>query len=191
MTTKAPPPPKYRKRTELRGIRAVLRKSSAAHTQELYEQIQTQGVMENLTIEIEDRHEFRRYMLFVENQWAMNNDFTYTIFGGDNQIAGQVSLYNISFTHRRAEVGIWLGRAHWGKNLGRDALAKLVGYAFQELHINRLQAHIFLENVRSIALFEGLHFQREGVTRQYVKKGDTFRDVFAYSLLHGEYSPQN
>ncbi|MHA1776058.1 MAG: hypothetical protein DRO88_06090 [Promethearchaeia archaeon] len=189
---------KYRKIPEITGKRVILRKTTTAHADKLYEQIKSLGVLENLTIDINNLNEFRRYILFIENQWQMNQDFTYTIFTKSNQVEtgklgniripiGQISIYNISFTNYRGELGIWLGRSYWTQGIGTEALLLMIKYGFENLFLNRLQAHIFIENARSISLFERLGFKREGKIREYVCKKDKFKDVYSYSLLRGEY----
>ncbi|MHA1475581.1 MAG: GNAT family N-acetyltransferase, partial [Promethearchaeota archaeon] len=53
-----------------------------------------------------------------------------------------------------------------------------------DIHLNRLQAHIFTQNDSSIKLFENLGFKREGLNERYVKKTDgEFNDVYVYALL--------
>lgn len=153
----------------------------------MYHQIKSPGVLENLTIDIDDFHEFRRYILFIENQWQMNQDFTYTIFINQDEIIGQISLYNIAFSNFRGEIGIWLGKSNWGQGYGKDALQTIIAYGFKELHLNRLQSHIFVNNLRSIRLFEGVGFKQEGIIREYVCKNAEFKDVYSYGLLKRNY----
>ncbi|TFH29397.1 MAG: N-acetyltransferase [Promethearchaeota archaeon] len=177
---------KYRKILELPGEISILRKTTNLHTEGLYTQIQSPGVLENLTIEIDDIHDFRRYIMFVENQWHMNQDLTYTIFNLHDQIVGQISIYNIAYLHFRGEIGIWIGREYWTHGFGKDALQTIINYSFTQLHLNRLQAHMFVENSTSISLFESVGFQNEGLIREFVRKKEKFRDVYSYSLLKRE-----
>ena len=179
----------YRKKFELSGQKITLRKTGIEHTDGLYKQVITPGVMDNLTIDIEDKDEFRRYIIFITNQWKLNQNFTYTIIENiSRSIIGQISIYNISFSHRRGEMGIWIGNSWWKCGYGGEALQLLIDHAFRELTINRLQCHIFISNKRSISLFQKMGFQQEGLNRQYVLKDDEFRDVYSYSLLHEQWA---
>ncbi|UYP45108.1 hypothetical protein NEF87_001393 [Candidatus Lokiarchaeum ossiferum] len=174
----------YRKKHAILGENIILKKTGIEHTRGLYEQVVSPGVMDNLTINIDDIEEFRRYIIFITNQWKMNQDFTYTIIENKTQmIVGQISIYNISFSHKRGEIGIWIGNSYWKRGYGSEALHLITDHAFGDLFINRLQCHIFTTNQRSIALFEKMDFQREGLNRQFVLKEEKFRDVFCYSLL--------
>lgn len=176
----------YKKRSVLRGPELVLEQTTVDHAEGLYEQIQSDGVLQNLTIEVENLEEFRKYTHFIQNQWKLNQDFTYTIFSHQHLIIGQISLYNISFAHRRGEIGLWLGHSYWHQGFGKKAMDLVIQYSFHDLNLNRIQAHIFTSNQDSILLFEYLGFQREGIIRQYVLKEDTYRDVYSYSLLRGD-----
>ncbi len=177
---------KYRKIIELPGETTILRKTTNLHIEGLFGQITSPGVLENLTIEIDDIQDFRRYIMFVENQWLMNSDLTYTVHDLQDQIVGQISIYNIAYLHFRGEIGIWIGREFWGHGFGKDALQTIIQYAFTQLHLNRLQAHMFVENSTSISLFESVGFQNEGIIREFVRKKEKFRDVYSYGLLKRE-----
>ena len=180
----------FSKKKLLIGENIDLVKSIVDHSNVLYHQIKSPGVLENLTIDIEDEFEFKKYLIYIENQWSLNHDFTFSIStkGVKNNpkqtFIGQVSMYSLNFLHSRAEVGIWLGRSHWNKGIAKEALKLLISHAFLDIHLNRLQAHIFTQNDSSIKLFEKLGFKREGLNERYVKKtnGD-FNDVYIYALL--------
>ena len=180
----------FSKKKKLIGEFIDLKKSSIDHCDELFHHIISPGVLENLTIDIEDKVEFKKYLIYIENQWSLNHDFTFTIctkgvkINPKQDYIGQVSMYSLNFLHSRAEVGIWLGRNHWNKGIAKEALEMLISHAFSDIHLNRLQAHIFTQNDSSIKVFEKLGFKREGLNEQYVRKtnGD-FNNVYVYSLL--------
>ncbi|MHA1647716.1 MAG: GNAT family N-acetyltransferase, partial [Promethearchaeota archaeon] len=141
--------------------------------------------------------DFRQYILFLLNQWKLNQDLTYTIQlnseydknrdHNPNHTIGQISLYNISFQHHRGEVGIWIGKKYWNHGYASEALQTIVKFAFDELHMNRLQAHIFITNPSSKHIFEKIGFIKEGLNREYVSKQGTFLDVEHYALLYSDW----
>jgi RimJ/RimL family protein N-acetyltransferase len=55
------------------------------------------------------------------------------------------------------------------------------------LRLNRIGAAVYDFNQRSIQLFEGLGFCREGTLRQNVLKQGEFADEHLYSLLRAEW----
>ncbi len=103
-------------------------------------------------------------------------------FIGTGQIA-YVDRYN-----RRCKLGITMGeRDVWGQGYARETLTAIIAYCFTELDLNRIGASIYDFNERSIRLFEGLGFVREGVIRENVLKRGEFRDEYVYGLLQSEW----
>ena len=174
---------RYKKKEKIIGNQLQLHHTVFEHADKLYQLIQNQEILKNLTIQIQNMEDYVEYLRFMNNQWQLNQDFTYTILTKEEEIVGQVSLYNTSFTHQRAEVGVWIGRPFQHQGYGTKALALILEYGFKILHFNRFQAHIFTENLYSQQLFEKLGFQQEGLHRQYVKKDSRFLDVYEYALL--------
>ena len=182
-----PPQRSYRKLKLIEGESLKLVKTKFDHAQELFRLIKTRGVLENLTIEIDEFLDMVEYLRFTEHQWQMNQDFTYTIMKLDNTIMGQISLYNVSFTHYRAEIGIWLGKPFQNLGYGIKSLKLLVNFSFNDFLMNRLQAHMFINNPASQKLFQKAGFQKEGILRDFVKKKEQFISVYTYSFLKSEY----
>jgi len=102
-----------------------------------------------------------------------------------NGMIGFIDRYN-----RSCRLGITIGeKRYWGSGLGREALAAVIAYCFETLGMNRLGAEVYAFNLRSIQLFEGLGFRREGVIRQSVWKNGGFSDEYLYGLLKDEWQP--
>ncbi|HEY69807.1 MAG TPA: GNAT family N-acetyltransferase [Anaerolineae bacterium] len=54
----------------------------------------------------------------------------------------------------RAMMGLWIGEPYQGKKLGTAVIAELASYAFETLGVNRLEAEVFVGNLRSRRAFE-------------------------------------
>jgi ribosomal-protein-alanine N-acetyltransferase len=102
---------------------------------------------------------------------------------------GVTGLSEVSRRDRRAVVGTWLGRAHWGTGANADSKALIAHLAFEVLGLERLGAYASTENRRSQVALERLGYVREGVLRSFHRHGDAVHDVVLYSLLHDEHSP--
>ena len=62
---------------------------------------------------------------------------------------GVTGLSELSRRDRRAVVGTWLGRAHWGSGANRESKALIAHLAFVMLGLERLGAYADLDNPRS------------------------------------------
>lgn len=176
--------PTYTKTKEIIGKNIILEKTSIKQAKQLYKLIKNKGVLKYLTVIINDFKDLLDYLRFTENQWQMNEDFTYTIKKNDSTIIGQISLYNVNFIHYRAEVGIWIGIPYQNMGYGTTALTLIKKYAFENLNMNRLQAHMFISNPNSQKLFERVGFKKEGLHFQYVRKNDDYIDVYCYACIN-------
>jgi 8-oxo-dGTP diphosphatase len=67
---------------------------------------------------------------------------------------------------KSAELGYWLGRAHWGQGFGLEAARRLIGWAFAEMKITCLTATVAADNEASIRLLQRVGFVASGKGRQ-------------------------
>jgi RimJ/RimL family protein N-acetyltransferase len=120
---------------------------------------------------------FARQSLF---QWGV-------VIDHDEKLIGTCTLSHLDAENRRAEVGFALGREHWGFGYMHEALSALIGFAFGELKLHRLEADVDPRNTRSIRLLERFGFQREGFLRERWLVAGGVQDTAFYGLLRREW----
>jgi ribosomal-protein-alanine N-acetyltransferase len=103
--------------------------------------------------------------------------------GADRRVIGTATLFRIDRTHRRAEIGYMLGRAHWGQGYMREALAAVIGHGFGPLELHRIEADIDPRNAASIRALEHFGFVREAVLRERWRVGGEVSDSLIMALL--------
>ncbi len=114
-------------------------------------------------------------------------EYTFTI-RVDGCLAGLIGFKDTDRTNRKTEIGYWLSREYQGRGIMTKSLKRLCEFAFRELNMNRVQIKCAVGNSSSIAIPERLGFKREGTERDgELLSGDTFTDLYIYSLLKGEY----
>lgn len=92
---------------------------------------------------------------------------------------------------KSAEVGIGIGEPDlWGRHLGRDAMAALVGYLFEELGLHRVGLSVVGFNDRAIAMYKAVGFEVEGIERDGVGTEDGFVDDVKMGIVKGRARPQ-
>ncbi|HKS29848.1 MAG TPA: GNAT family N-acetyltransferase [Pyrinomonadaceae bacterium] len=107
----------------------------------------------------------REYIKAGLERFSANNGFRAGIWLR-GQLAGIVSLHNLSWNDRRASLGYWLGASFQGQGIVTKACRALIGYSFKELKLNRLEIQCAPENGRSRKVAERLGFTEEGRLRQ-------------------------
>ena len=81
---------------------------------------------------------------------------------------GDIGLLAIHPTHHRAELGITIGvKDYWSSGYGTEAIGTLLGYAFGEMGLRRVQLITDEDNARGIRCYEKCGFVREGLLREH------------------------
>lgn len=102
----------------------------------------------------------------------------------DDEVIGAIGLKMREDVFRRgAEVGYWIGEAHWGNGLATEALGGITRYAFETLGLRRLSAGVFANNPSSARVLEKAGFRREGIERGAVEKDGAVLDHLLYGKL--------
>jgi len=127
-----------------------------------------------------------------KEKWRKKNKEDYT-FGielkGSKNIIGGIGLHKINKVHGKAEVGYWLGKRHWKKGYGTEALDALLKFAFNKLKLRRVEAGVFKGNPSSGKLLEKFGAKLEGTHRKSVRSKATGKimDENFYGLLKEEW----
>lgn len=75
-----------------------------------------------------------------------------------------------------AFVGYWIGEPFARRGYMTEGLRLLVGYAFGEMKLHRLEANIQPGNLASIALVRRCGFRKEGLSPKYLRIFGEWRD---------------
>ena len=105
---------------------------------------------------------------------------------GDRPI-GVTGLSEVSRRDRRAVIGTWLGRPHWGTGANAESKALVLALAFDGLGLLRVTAWANPSNARSIGALERVGFIHEGVLRSWHLHGGVPRDVAVLRLLRHDW----
>ena len=98
---------------------------------------------------------------------------------------GSISL-RLNIPNRRAELGYWIGVPYWNRGYATEAGKALVDYGFDELGLNRIEAHCMARNPASGRVLEKLRMKPEGILRQHMVKSSVPEDIVLYAVLTSE-----
>lgn len=103
------------------------------------------------------------------------------------ELVGAVGL-RIEPEHGRAEIGYWIGRAHWGLGYASEAGKGALRYAFELRGLNRVYAYHFARNPASGRVMEKMGMRREGIMRRHVLKWGEYEDCVLYGILREDWA---
>lgn len=121
-------------------------------------------------------NEFIEQIRIVSNE----NDYstTYRILAATRiDLLPQNDVYRIN-----AEIGYWIGEPYWGKGFATDAVKQAVKFAFKELNLLRIYAHIYEYNIGSMKVLEKVGFEKDAIIKSSVIKEGKIIDEHLYSI---------
>jgi RimJ/RimL family protein N-acetyltransferase len=102
-----------------------------------------------------------------------------------NDIAvGLLTIDNIDFANRNAELGIAItDPTKRRRGLAHKAFNLLLNHLLDPARLHRVYVRVVEGNEASLALFKKLGFEREGVMRDALRRGDDYLDMMLLSRL--------
>lgn len=101
---------------------------------------------------------------------------------------GTARLHNVDRQNRRARYAIGIfNPACWGKGIGTEATTLVLGYAFDTLHLHRVDLRVLAYNERAIRAYCKAGFVQEGIEREGAWIAGKWESDLYMSILEQEY----
>lgn len=112
-----------------------------------------------------------------------------TIETEDGAHIGNISLFDINWKDRHAELGITIGdKDYWGQGYGTDSIRTILGLAFDSMNLHRVFLRVHEDNARAISCYEKAGFREEGTLRESVFREGVYLDMFLMGILASEFN---
>lgn len=85
-----------------------------------------------------------------------------------------------------AEVGYWLGRAHWGRGIMTEAVRAFTPWAIERFELTRVFALPYARNRASVRVLEKAGYELEGRMRKSAIKDGEILDQLLYAYVAEE-----
>lgn len=110
----------------------------------------------------------------------------------EGRCIGVVKLHSLDQANRRARYAIGIfDPTYWNRGLGTEATRLALQYAFEVLHLHRVDLCVLAFNHRAIACYEKCGFVREGIEREGAFIGGEWHSDVIMSILEQEYRGQS
>ena len=103
------------------------------------------------------------------------------------EVVGDCGLHAIDRHNRACEVGIALGKPHWAKGYGQEALALLVDFAFVHNNMHRVALEVLADDDRAVGCYRKVGFVEEGRLRRRDWMNGAYHDVLIMAVLDEEW----
>lgn len=96
---------------------------------------------------------------------------------------GNISLQNIDWISRNAEMAFIINAKYGGKGYGYEAGTLVINYAFERLNLIRVYCGTSEKNIPMQRLAEKLNMKKEGVRHKAMYKMGQYVDIYEYGML--------
>ena len=130
-----------------------------------------------------------RKLMEVENELILDKKLLrYYIFEKTNpfKVIGTVSFrdFELSVHVLTCRTGYKMDVNYRRRGYAKEVLGLLCDEVFNDIEMHRIEATVMPENKASIALLEGLGFEKEGLLKKYVELNGVWRDHYLYALVN-------
>jgi RimJ/RimL family protein N-acetyltransferase len=139
---------------------------------------------------IATQEDLQQYLKTAIQQREKGQAVPFTIIDKQtNKIAGSTRYGNISFEHKRLEIGwTWLGEEFQKTGLNRACKYELLQYAFETLHMQRVELKTDALNTNSREAMRKMGATEEGILRKHmITEGGRSRDSVYFSIIADEW----
>ena len=131
---------------------------------------------------------FERFIAWTHRERAAGR---YVCFGvvpaGFNQAIGIIQVRTLGAGFDIAEWGFAIGSAFWGTGVFQAAARQVLGFAFGEVGVQRLEARSAVANGRGNGALQKMGATREGVLRKSFLRNGVYHDQVIWSICQDEW----
>ena len=174
---------------KLNTPRLVLRRMEPSDAQDMFEYACRTDVTKYLTwYPHTSVHYTRDYLEYLEGKYATGDFFDWAITLRENgKMIGTCGFTRFDFENDSAEVGYVLNPDYRGHQIIPEALHAIMRFGFENLLLNRIEAHYIVGNDASRRVMEKMGMRFEGVARGSMLIKGQYRDIGKCAVLADEF----
>jgi ribosomal-protein-alanine N-acetyltransferase len=135
----------------------------------------------------QDRDAFAVRCSARQRERQLGSGYGFGIFV-DGAFCGEINLSSIQRgPFQNAYVGYWIDEKWAGQGIMPESVMVLARFAFEELHLHRLEICIVPRNANSRRVMEKLQFREEGVALRYLEINGTWEDHMRFGITAEEW----
>lgn len=137
---------------------------------------------------VEDRDAFAIRCSARQRERQLGTAYGFGIFV-EGLFAGEINISSVQRgPFQSAYVGYWIDERHAGQGYTPEAVVAIARFAFEDLHLHRLQISIIPRNTASRRVVEKLDIRSEGVAERYLEINGTWEDHMRFAITAEEWA---
>ena len=100
----------------------------------------------------------------------------------DKRLIGFVTLFNIDYLNKNAEIGIYLASDR-SKGFGKSSLKKCFEMGFSDLNLHKIYAKVISDNILATSTFTAIGFREEAVLVDQFWDGKSWASIKVLSIF--------
>jgi len=149
----------------------------------------------NLPDVVESAEAFAMRCSARERERQLDTGFGFGIFVPEaaatrraDRFCGEINLSSVQRgPFQSAYVGYWIDQGQAGHGYMPEALVLVARFAFEQVHLHRIQISIIPRNHRSRRVVEKLKLRDEGIAQRYLEINGVWEDHLRYALTVEEW----
>jgi [ribosomal protein S5]-alanine N-acetyltransferase len=149
----------------------------------------------NMPDVVESREAFAMRCSARDRERQLGTGFGFGIYVPDppdgrraKRFCGEINLSSVQRgPFQSAYVGYWIDRDQAGHGYMPEAVVLTARFAFEQVHLHRIQISIIPRNLRSRRVVEKLKLRDEGVAQRYLEINGVWEDHIRYALTVEEW----
>jgi len=137
---------------------------------------------------VEDPQAYRARCSARQRDRQLGTGYGFGLFvKGD--FAGEINLNSVQRgPFQSCYIGYWIDEAQAGKNYVPEGVVVVMRYAFEQLHLHRVQAAIVPRNTASRRVVEKLKIREEGLAERYLEINGVWEDHIRFAMTSEEWA---
>ena len=128
----------------------------------------------------------KQFLQFMIDKYKQENYAWAVTLKDSDEFIGTIDYVMLDHNERIGEIGYALSHLYWGKGYMSEAAKAVLHYGFTELHLERIQARCFAENIGSERVMQKAGMVYEGTMRKAKLSKGTYYDLKMYSMIREE-----
>jgi [ribosomal protein S5]-alanine N-acetyltransferase len=134
-----------------------------------------------------DRHAFAARCSARDRDRAADSSYALGMFV-DQRFAGEINLNSVvRGALQSATIGYWIDRALAGHGYTAEGVGVLMRFAFEQLHLHRIEICIVPRNTNSRRVVEKLGLRCEGLAERFLEIAGVWEDHLRYAITAEEW----